>query len=115
MDVRLSVEGRDADQGFEELSDWIDREPELRGLVKPEQPVPQEGELGATAAVLVAAVGSGGALSVLLSSLKAFLALPRRSDVRIVIHTPDGARVEVDAKRVRDVESLVRTLTGDAG
>lgn len=75
--------------------------------------VPVAGELGAAVEVLVAAVGSGGAVSVLAASLKAFLAQPRRSDVTIVLTAADGRRVEIDAKRVRDVEALVREVCGD--
>jgi hypothetical protein len=104
----LSVEGADPVDGLAELSDWLAQEPELRGLIAPKTTGPEPGELGALADVLVAAVGSGGAVSVLAASLKAFLAQPRRADVRIVLSTPDGLRVEVDAKRVGDVEALVR-------
>jgi hypothetical protein len=64
--------------------------------------------LGTLTDVLIVAAGSGGALSVLAASLKAFLLLPRRSDIRIVLSTEDGRRLEIDAKRVDDVETLVR-------
>lgn len=66
------------------------------------------GELGAVTDVLIVALGTGGTASVLASSLRTFLAQPRRSDVRITVQAPDGSRVEVDAKRVADVENLVR-------
>ncbi|WP_245594678.1 effector-associated constant component EACC1 [Actinospica robiniae] len=104
----LSVEGDDPAEGLAQLSDWLGRESELRGLVRPGDSAPGPGELGALADALVAAVGGGGAISVLAASLKAFLAQPRRSDVRIVLRTSDGRRVEVDAKRVGNVEALVR-------
>ena len=107
-DVWLLVESDDPVEGLEELSDWLGREPELKGLVGGNFS-PGTGELGTMANALVVAVGSGGVLSVLAASLKAFLALPRRSDVRIKISNgPDGRTVEIDAKRVTDVETLVR-------
>lgn len=112
MSVRLSVEGDDPVDGLEELSDWLGRESELQGLITPVSAGPAPGELGALADALVAAVGSGGALSVLAASLKAFLVLPRRSDLRIVLSGPDGRRVEVDAKRVGDVEALIHEALG---
>lgn len=115
MSVRLSVEGDDPVGGLEELQDWLALEPELRGLISPGIAAPAEGELGAVTDVLVAAVGSGGALSVLAASLKMFLTVPRRSDLRIVVSAPDGHRVEVDAKRVGDVEALIRQVLGEAG
>jgi hypothetical protein len=43
------------------------------------------------------------------------LAQPRRSDVRIVVTSPDGRRVELDAKRVGDVEQLLRQTLGEPG
>jgi hypothetical protein len=49
--------------------------------------------------------------------LKVFLAQPRRSDVRIVVTWPDGRRVELDAKRVSDVDvdQLLRQPLGEPG
>ena len=106
--VRLSVQGGDPVEGAAELADWLRHEPELRGLVAPDSAVPGAGELGSPADVLVVAVGSGGALTALATSLRAFLAQPRRSDLRIVVRAPDGRSVEVDAKRVDDVAGLLR-------
>jgi membrane-associated two-gene conflict system component 1 (EACC1) len=111
--IELSVEGGEPVEGLAELADWLAQEDELRGLIKPAPVVPVAGELGTAVEVLVAAVGSGGAVSVLAASLKAFLAQPRRSDVTIVLTSADGRRVEIDAKRVRDVEALVREVCGD--
>jgi hypothetical protein len=84
-------------------------------MIKPASAGPAPGELGVAADVLVAAVGSGGAISVLAASLKAFLVLPRRTDLRIVLSAPDGHKVEIDAKRVGDAEALIREAIGRAG
>jgi hypothetical protein len=108
--VRLSVEGEDSIGGLEELSDWLGREPDLRRMITPVFAEPACGELGTLTDALIMAVGSGGALSALAASLKTFLALPRRSDLRIVLSAPDGRRVEIDAKRVADVEAVIRAL-----
>ena len=114
MSVWLSVEGVDQVDGLEELSSWLRQEPELRGLVKPVDSEPEPGELGAFAGALVVAAGSGGAVSMPAASLKMYLSHPHRSDVKIVLSTPDCRRVEVDAKRVGDVEALVRETLGQA-
>lgn len=113
IELSVSVQSGEPTEGLAELADWLAQDDELRGLVKPAPVVPVAGELGAAVEVLVAAVGSGGAVSVLAASLKAFLAQPRRSDVTIVLTAADGRRVEIDAKRVRDVEALVREVCGD--
>ncbi|MCX4411508.1 hypothetical protein OG840_61190 [Streptomyces sp. NBC_01764] len=110
----LVVESDEPVEGLAELSDWLGQEPELRGLVSGNT-TPEPGELGSLANALVVAVGSGGVLSVLAASLKTFLALPRRPDVRIKVDgRPDGRTVEIDAKRVRDrdVEALLREALG---
>ena len=112
MDVRLSVEAAGSVGGLEELDSWLSQEPELRGRVKPEETAPAAGELGVVAEVLVAALGSGGAVSALAVSLRGFLSQPRRSDVRIIVEGPDGRRVALEAKRVGDVEGLVQQALG---
>lgn len=113
MGIELSVQGDESADELSELADWLAEDDELRGLVTPSPMVPAAGELGATSDVLLAAVGSGGAVSVLAASLKAFLAQPRRSDVTIIVTGTDGRRVEISAKRVRDVEALVRQACGE--
>jgi hypothetical protein len=111
--VRLSVEGDEPVEELAELAGWLHQEAELRGLVSAGDAVPRPGELGALSDLLMVAVGSGGTLSVLAASLKVFLAQPRRSDVRIIVTAPDGRRVELDAKRVGDVEQLLRQTLGE--
>ncbi|MFI9788920.1 hypothetical protein ACIHEI_36225 [Kitasatospora sp. NPDC051984] len=109
-DLRLSVAGGDSIDAIDELADladWLRHEPELRGLVAFADPEPGPGELGALADALVVAVGSGGALTVLAASLRAYLSQPRKSDVRIVVRAEERS-VTVDAKRVKDVEALLR-------
>jgi hypothetical protein len=119
VEVRISCVGGDRAGGVESLSDWFRGEPELAGRLRVTGPMPGEGELGALADVLVVAVGSGGALSVLATSLKAWLAQPRRSDVRILVQRDDGQTVEiasrVDAERVDALlrQALSGPLSGE--
>ena len=114
MEVRISCVGGDRAVGVESLSDWFRGEPELAGRLRVAGPMPGEGELGALADVLVVAVGSGGALSVLATSLKAWLAQPRRSDVRIRVQRDGGETVEIDANRIdgERVDALIRQALG---
>jgi len=110
MDVRISLVGGNPAADLESLDDWLQGEPELAGRVKVSASVPREGELGALAEVLVAAVSSGGALSVLAGSLYVWLSQPRRSDVRIRVEGDNGSVVEIDADRVdaRHAEDMLR-------
>jgi hypothetical protein len=114
MEVRFSFVGGDRAADVEALSDWFRGEPELAGRLRVAGPMPSEGELGALADVLVVAVGSSGTLSVLAASLKAWLAQPRRSDVRIRVQQDGGETVEIDANRVdgEHVDALIRQALG---
>jgi len=112
VDVLLSVECMDPVEELEGLASWLRQEPELRGLVRLAATAPMPGQLGVAADALVAAVGTGGLVSVLAGSLKGYLSQPRRSDLRITVKSPDGLLVELDAKRVADVDALVRQVLG---
>ena len=109
MQIRISIVGGDQAE-LESLDDWLRRERELAGRVTFTAARPREGELGALGEALVVAVSSGGAVSVLAASLKAWISLPRRSDVRIRVQVSDGRTVEIGADRVSGerVEDLVR-------
>ena len=113
MEVRISVVGNNL-ADLEALDDWLRQERELAGRVKIAAAPPREGHLGAVSDALVVAVGSGGTLTVLAASLKAWISMPRHSDVRIRIHGTDGRFVEIDADRIsRDhIDTLVRQALG---
>jgi hypothetical protein len=110
MSIRLSVESDDSVGDLEELSDWLGQEAELRGLITEASEKPSPGELGALTDAIVVAVGSGGALTVLVGSLQAFLTMPRHTDMRIKIKGTSGRTVTVDAKRVKDPDALIREV-----
>ncbi|MDN3351220.1 hypothetical protein [Actinomadura sp. DC4] len=109
MAVRVRVANGDV-QALESLADWLRGEPDLR--VRPALAAPRPGELGALTEALVVGVGSGGTVSILATSLKTWLAHPRRSDIRIVVEGTDDRRIEIDARRAdaEDVERLLRTI-----
>ena len=117
MEVRVSCDGRDATVELESLDDWLRGEPALAGRLRLSGPSPGEGELGAVADALIVAVGSGGTLSVLAASLKAWLTQLRGSDVRIRIQHDAERLVEIDAKRIDGdrVDALIRQALGSRG
>jgi hypothetical protein len=113
--IAFSAEGSEPLADLEALAAWFDLEPELRGLIEPATAVPRPRELGAIADALIAAVGSGGAISVLAASLKTFFAQPRGAKVRLTVTRADGSRWELEADRVAGVSvpELARLLSGE--
>jgi hypothetical protein len=109
VQARISIIGGDQAE-LESLDNWLRGESELAGRITFAAARPREGQLGVLGAALVVAVGAGGTVSVLAGSLKAWLSLPRRSDVRIRIQGTDGRSVEIDAGRVSGerIDDLVR-------
>jgi hypothetical protein len=97
---------------LESLYSWLRRERDLAGRVKLAGSAPRAGELGAAAEALIVAVGSGGAVSVLAGSLKAWVSLPRRSDVHIQVRGTGGRAIEITAKRIQEerVDDLLRQV-----
>ena len=104
MEALISV---DPISELESLQDWLARESEFSGRVRLIGQTPVSGQLGSTADVLSVTLGAGGPLSVVAASLRSWFAQPRRSDVRIVVRRADGGSVEIDAKRVGDVDKLL--------
>jgi len=109
VEVRISCLGEDPADSIESLNDRLRGERELAGRLRLVGPAPGRNELGALADVLVVALGSGGTLSVLSGSLKAWLAQPYKPDIRVRVEGPDGQSVEIDAKRA-DVTSVITLL-----
>lgn len=114
MNLRLYSDNNDPEV-LRSLYQWLRNEPELRGRVQQLDRQPAPGEMGALADVLMVALGSGGAVGVVASSLKVFFAQPRRSDLKITIETSDGRKVSVDAKRAANPEVIVREVLDDGG
>jgi hypothetical protein len=112
--VDLALISDDAGAGLEDLHEWLRQEPELRGRVAFVEHDLAPGELGSITDALSIAISGGGALSVLAASLKAFFAQPRRADLRITVRSGDGRSVEIDAKRIQDVEAVLRAVFGRA-
>lgn len=102
---------------MEALAAWFGDEPELHGLIEQADAAPSGGELGAVPDTLVAAVGSGGAVTALAASLKGFFGQTRGAKVRLVVTRPDGTKVELDADRVKrkSVPELTAQVLGTDG
>jgi hypothetical protein len=117
MMITLTVVG--GADGLRSLTRELGEVDELRGTVRPVHGAPRPGELGALDEALVVAVGQGGALTVLVSVLIAWLRR-RAGEVAIKLTKADGTAVEVKATQVRamaanDLKELAREMTASLG
>jgi hypothetical protein len=99
---------------LESLYDWLRADVEIAATVGQRKQPPREGEMGSMVDALIVAVGSGGAITVLASLLKAWVLQPRHAGVRLHLENhPNGKRImEVDADRMRteDINALFAEL-----
>ncbi|MGW3995082.1 effector-associated constant component EACC1 [Amycolatopsis sp. NPDC004772] len=111
MDIAISVN----DPALQEsLLDWLRGDPDLRPVVKKRFEAPKPGELGTIADALVISVGSGGALTVLASALKAWVQRPRGRHVVLRVSRGEHGEqtTEIDADRIGpdDLEAILDRL-----
>lgn len=109
MELKIKIVADDAVTTAGDLRRWLADEAELRGRVRTASGVGEAGDLGLPAEVLTVALGAGGAVTVLAASLRVWFAQPKRADVRLKLKALDGSTLEIDAKRVRNAEEIIRT------
>jgi hypothetical protein len=117
VEIRISVVEGDLAE-LESLDEWLRRERALAGRVRLDGPAPRDGQLGALAGeILITAVGSGGVITAAIATaLKSWLALPRRSYVRIRLKAGSVVEIESDRLDSDHVEALIRkALEAPAG
>ncbi|WP_410617285.1 effector-associated constant component EACC1 [Amycolatopsis sp. lyj-109] len=110
MDIAVSVN----DPALQEsLLDWLRGDPELGPAVRKRYAAPKPGELGTIADAVVISVGSGGALTVLASAVKAWVQRPRGKHVVLRVRRGEsGEETTIDADRVGsdDIETILDRL-----
>jgi hypothetical protein len=111
MDIAVSVN----DSALQEsLLDWLRGDPDLRPVVTKRYEAPKPGELGTIVDAIIISVGSGGALTVLASALRAWVQRPRGKHVVLRVSRGEGGEeiTEIDADRVGsdDIEVILDRL-----
>ncbi len=113
MDISVTVIAGNPGGEARELRRWLVAEEELRGHVRLAEPVPQPGSLGALTDTLMVGLGPGGAATVFAGALISWIR-HRTADTQVVVKRPDGAQVEVSARRVRGLDAaVVRSMVKD--
>lgn len=107
--VRLAVSpDQPSADGGRDLARWLKREPDLRGRVGAEG-APEPGTMGTGVEVLLVALGSGGAVAVLIQSVAGWLNA-RRPDVTVRIEVVDRWSIELDIARARDERQVAAII-----
>lgn len=111
MKAVVAAGGSNAVDDLRSLREWLVDADELRGGVDAVESSPPVGTLGPVLDALVVALGPGAAVTALATALVAWLR-NQRSDVRVKVTTSGGTSLELDAKRVSnmDTEALRRQV-----
>jgi hypothetical protein len=97
LSASLAVHGeRDDIAALSALRQWLSDEPEFRGQIATGGAQLSDSDMGAVVDVLVVAVGSGGALTMLVNSISTWLQ-QRRSEVEVELTTSTGDVVRIKA------------------
>lgn len=109
VDASIRVIDGDADV-VGSLAEWLAAERELRGAVRTLSNPIGETQLGAVTEIITVALGSGGAGSVLASSLITWLRT-RPTSARLLVKSGDRS-VELDIHTLEDVRPLLEQMLG---
>ena len=107
MDAQIRMVGGTGEE-LAALGEWLVGEDELRGRVRISHSPISGTELGSVPELLTVALGTGGAGTVLASSLKTWLAT-RRTAAKITVEAA-GRSVTLDIQTVGDVAPLLKQI-----
>lgn len=103
MNYFLQIDrGSDGD-ALVSLRHFLSGEDELRGVVAAVDAAETGEHLGSITDVLQVAVGSGAAVTTLISSITAWIQ-SRGSDIDVTVTGPDGRAVTIDADRLKKTD-----------
>jgi hypothetical protein len=107
MDARIGIVGGDGEE-LVALGEWLQGEEELRGRIRTVHRTIGATELGPVVELLTVALGTGGAGTVLASSLKTWL-LSRRTAVKISVESA-GQSVTFEIETADEVAPLLEQI-----
>ena len=90
------------------LGEWLSGEDELRGRIRTVHGPISGTELGSTTELLTVMLGTGGAGTVLASSLKTWL-VTRRTTAKITVESA-GRSVTLDMQNIAEVAPLLKQI-----
>lgn len=111
IDVSLSVDGGGEDLGS--LEEWLRAEPELRGRIRRGDSEEPAGSMGGTTDLIVT-LAMSGTLTVIARSVQVWL-IQRKSDLSVDIVSPDGRKMSITARRVKEPQGFAREVLESLG
>jgi hypothetical protein len=112
MDAQIRLAGG-GEADLDALAEWLSAETDLRGHVSRAPAGVRPGQMGGLSDVLLVALGSGGAITALISAIPIWLK-HRRTDLKVVVSdSAEGRQVTIDATNVHDAEALIREILHD--
>lgn len=114
MDAQIRIVGGSGGE-LAALDEWLQDEEELRGRIRTVHGAIGETELGPVVELLTVALGTGGAGTVLASSLRTWL-LTRRTTAKVVVESA-GRSVTLEVQTADEVAPLLEQIlkAGDDG
>ncbi|MFD3976094.1 hypothetical protein [Streptomyces cyaneofuscatus] len=109
IEVQITITNASNRMQLESLDSWLRLDPAFRGRTKLSGN-PSDGDLGTAIELLAVAIGSGGVISVLATSLSSWFQQPKKSDITLKVTGPSGSSVEIEATRatVQEVTDLLK-------
>ena len=114
MDAQIRITGGTGGE-LAALGEWLGGEDELRGRIRTVHGPIGDTELGSITELLTVALGTGGAGTVLASSLKTWL-MTRRTTAKITVESA-GQSVTLDIQTAGEIAPLLEQIlkAGDDG
>lgn len=112
MDASIKVEGG-SPEDLADLTEWLGAENELRGRCRIARNAIGDTELGSIPDLLIVALGSGGAGTVLASSLITWLQT-RKTRAKITVETAERS-ISLDIESIKDVAPLLEQILRMSG
>lgn len=106
VDITLDEEPHE----LESLAQWLKLEDDLRGRVHPSAMPIEPGEMGGALHTIAVAVGSGGAVSVLVQSLFAWLTSRKSAQIHLRLSREDGREAEIVFNGAHNLEAVTDKL-----
>ncbi|WP_147449417.1 effector-associated constant component EACC1 [Actinomadura pelletieri] len=109
MDLQIGVTGGDEVHECARLLEWLRADRRLAGHVRARRRAPGPEELGGALDVVMVAVGSGGVAAALAQTLPAWIQ-SRRPQVKFILTTRNGDRVELETADAAEASRLIAEL-----